>query len=75
LVFYKRMREQLEAAGTAVLVMTVRIDTAVGAAFRDAGLPPGQFATRYDLRDTRLFLTKVQEILARKKERVGDGQA
>lgn len=65
LVFYKRMRAKLAPApgGAPVLVMTVRIDRAIAEEFASAGLPAKSFATRYELRDTRQFVARVETMM------------
>lgn len=63
LLFYQRSRRQLETAKTQVLVMTVRIDRAIAAAFASAGLAPAQFATKMELRDAKRFRERVMTML------------
>ena len=67
--FYERFGDQLGEVGTAVLVMTVRVDEAIALAFREAGLSARDFATRYELRDTRRFLARIDEVLSQRNER------
>lgn len=63
LVFYRRNRERLAAAKTAVLVMTVRLDEYVKNEFAESELPAANFTTKFTLRDVNVFLKKINAIL------------
>lgn len=63
LVFYRRNRERLNAANTAVLIMTVRLDENVKNEFLESELPAGNFATKFALRDVNVFLEKIRSII------------
>ena len=63
LVFYQRMKSVLEAGHTAVLVMTVRLDSGILEGFVEAGLDRGQFSTKMALRETQTFMAKIEKII------------
>lgn len=67
LLFFKRMKGELDARRTEVLVMTVRIDRRIGVAFHEAGLSPDRFVTRFDMRDSTVLLDRVHEIIERRR--------
>ena|SRR5438105_3916785 len=57
LVFYIRNRQYL--AKSVVVVLTVRIDGETREKFVAAGLPPENFMTRYEVRDSRKFTAEM----------------
>jgi CheY-like chemotaxis protein len=59
LVFYRRVRDRLAANGTPVVVITVRIDDEIGQSFKEAGLLPNFFITRYEVRNTKHLLARI----------------
>lgn len=63
LVFYRLNKDLIEGAGTKILVMTVRLDKSIMDQFVAAGLPADRFATKYDLRDSSVFLAKIHSVL------------
>lgn len=64
LVFYRLNKNLIESAGTRILVMTVRLDKSIMDEFISEGLPADRFATKYDLRDSSVFLAKIHSVLA-----------
>jgi CheY-like chemotaxis protein len=60
LLFYKKLKKNLEAAHTAILVMTVRLDKAIMDEFISAGLPPDSYATKYEMSEPADFLGKIR---------------
>lgn len=63
LVFYKLNKDLIDGSGTKMLVMTVRLDKSIMDEFVSAGLPADRFATKYDLRDSGVFLAKIHSAL------------
>jgi CheY-like chemotaxis protein len=63
LVFYRRRKQKLNQAGTRVLVLTVRIDEDIAEQFISDGLPKECFATKFNLRETGAFLSRVKSLL------------
>ena len=63
LVFYKRLKQALDAAGTKVLAMTVRLDESIPNEFAEAGLPQECFTTKYNVARVPDFLEMVGEII------------
>lgn len=63
LFFFKRLKSELEYAGTQVLVLTVRLDQRILDEFVEAGLPPLHFDTKYKLREVNVFLDRINLIL------------
>lgn len=63
LLFYKRHVGVLTKNNTPILVMTVRIDKSITKDFLDAGLPPSNFVTKMELRETPVFLEKIRATL------------
>lgn len=66
LLFYCRMKPKLDQNMTPVLVMTVRLDSAILDAFVKAGLKQDNFCTKMSLRERPIFIGKVKEILGKK---------
>ena len=64
-MFYKRVKEVLDAKSTAVLVMTVRLDEAIHDEFKKAGLAEESFATKLALRKANSFLDKIDSLANR----------
>ena len=64
LLFYIKLREVLESAGTRIMVMTVRLDKAIMDEFIKAGLRPESYATKYEMSDPTEFLAKIESVLA-----------
>lgn len=62
-VFYRRVKELLDAAQSKVIVMTVRLDESVKDEFIKVGLPHEHFATKFALRDAAVFLNKVKSVM------------
>lgn len=62
-LFYQRMKQGLIAAGTPVLVFSVRSDRSIQASFDHEGLPPGDFVPKQNLRHTCEFMRKVQQMI------------
>lgn len=63
LVFYKRMRHLLEQKGIPVLVLSVRVDKEIKREFESANLPPGSFATKMEVRTSKVFLHRIKNML------------
>lgn len=63
LIFYTLNKGLITSSGIKILVMTVRLDKSIMDEFVTAGLSPSCFATKYDLRDTTVFLAKIQSVL------------
>jgi CheY-like chemotaxis protein len=63
LLYYKRWHDRLKSAGTRVLVLTVRLDSRILAAFGAAGIPKSAVARKLDLRTVEDFTTRVSQIL------------
>lgn len=63
LEFYRRYREQLESTGL-VVALTVRVDQAIRDQFLSAGLPPAQFVTKLEVRESPVFIAAVKRFLA-----------
>ncbi len=64
LLFYRRMKEQLDNQHIPVLVMTVRLDSGIFNEFIKAGLNPENFCTKMSLREIPVFLDKIKEVLS-----------
>ena len=69
LIFYRRMKERLDKSETRVLVMTVRLDSGIFDEFVKAGLRPENFCTKMSLRETSVFLEKINEVLSKETGR------
>lgn len=63
LVFYRRRKKALAAAGMKILVFTVVLEDEVCNDFTAEGLPEENYATKYSLRDASAFLRRVRSIL------------
>jgi CheY-like chemotaxis protein len=63
LVYFNRWRDRLKAAGTKVLVLTVRLDSRILAAFNKSGIPKSAVARKLDLRTVDDFTGRVGQIL------------
>ncbi|MDP9120401.1 MAG: hypothetical protein M3O15_03390 [Acidobacteriota bacterium] len=63
LVFWRRNRELLTEQGVPVLVFTVRLDEGIQRAFRAAGLPEGNFSSKYELSTPKAFWNKIQSVM------------
>jgi CheY-like chemotaxis protein len=63
LVFYRRMKEQLKALGTKVIVMTVRLDKGIREEFKEAGLEEHYYFTKMTLRESPFFVEKIRGLL------------
>ena len=62
LLFYRRMKGELNRSGTSVFVMTVRLDQNIRDEFIKAGLSREHFATKFVMRDVSTFLTKIKSL-------------
>ena len=65
MLYYRKWRDRLKASGTKVLVLTVRLDTRILAAFGEAGIPKSAIARKLDLRKVHEFIARVDQILSR----------
>ena len=63
LVFYRSNRDLLHANSTHVLVLTVRLDSAIRDEFITAGLPPDCFATKYEMKDAGRLLGMIRNLI------------
>ena len=63
LAFFVRHKEELEQAGTKVLVSTARIDLAIQEGFTRAGLPQAHMMTKPGLEGVQDFFEIVQDVL------------
>ncbi|HXQ35476.1 MAG TPA: response regulator [Anaerolineales bacterium] len=63
LMFYERMKSVLVARGTAVLVMTVRLDSGIVEGFEQLGLDRRHFSTKMALRETQTFMEKIERLV------------
>lgn len=64
LLYYRKWRDRLKAAGTRVLILTVRLDVNIRAAFIQAGVPASAVAKKLDLRNVDDFMQRVTQILS-----------
>lgn len=63
LVFYQTQRTTLERKHVVVLVLTIREDADIREAFMKAKLPPNNFAVKWEVSDTGVFVKKVASVL------------
>lgn len=63
IVFYQRMKHNLEEKGTKVLVITASIFDKLRLEFVHLGLPEEQFSTKYELKDVSSLVDKVKNCL------------
>jgi CheY-like chemotaxis protein len=68
LIFFRRMQPRLKAQGTAVIVMTVRLDKGIREEFRALGLDESFYFTKMTLRETPVFVEKIKSILEQKNQ-------